>query len=92
MAFTGVPTEGDTALPMQKIVLEEIDLFGVRANRNTMEEVIPLVVSGRVRIKPLVTHTFGLADYGKALQNVRRPHRRRAQGPGQARRVIVMST
>jgi L-iditol 2-dehydrogenase len=67
VAFTGVPTEGDTALPMQKIVLEEIDLFGVRANRNTMEEVIPLVVSGRVRVKPLVTHTFGLADYGQAL-------------------------
>jgi L-iditol 2-dehydrogenase len=68
VAFTGVPTEGDTALPMQKIVLEEIDLFGVRANRNTMEEVLPLIVSERVRVKPLVTHTFGLADYGEALR------------------------
>jgi NADPH2:quinone reductase len=67
VAFTGVPTEGDTALPMQKIVLEEIDLYGVRANRNTMEEVIPLIVSGRVRVKPLVTHTFRLEDYGQAL-------------------------
>lgn len=67
VAFTGVPTGGDSPLPMQKIVLEEIDLFGVRANRNTMEEVIPLIVSGRVRVKPLVTHTFGLADYGQAL-------------------------
>jgi L-iditol 2-dehydrogenase len=67
VAFTGVPTEGDTPLPMQKIVLEEIDLFGVRANRNTMEEVIPLIVSGRVRVKPLVTHTFPLEDYGRAL-------------------------
>jgi len=67
VAFTGVPTEGDTALPMQKIVLEEIDLFGVRANRNTMEEVIPLIVSGRVRVAPLVTHTFPLEDYGQAL-------------------------
>jgi L-iditol 2-dehydrogenase len=67
VAFTGVPTDGDPALPMQKIVLEEIDLFGVRANRNTMEEVIPLIVSGRVRVKPLVTHTFALEDYGKAI-------------------------
>ena len=66
-AFTGVPTEGDAALPLQKIVLEEIDLFGVRANRNTMEEVIPLIVSGRVRVKPLVTHTFGIEQYGEAL-------------------------
>jgi L-iditol 2-dehydrogenase len=67
VAFTGVPIEGDTALPMQKIVLEEIDLFGVRANRNTMEEVMPLIVSGRVRVAPLVTHTFRLEDYGQAL-------------------------
>src|SRR5712692_5828206 len=67
VALTGVPTEGDTALPMQKIVLEEIDLFGVRANRNTMEEVMPLIVAGRVRVKPLVTHTFPLAEYGQAL-------------------------
>jgi len=70
VAFTGVPTGGggETALPMQKIVLEEIELYGVRANRNTMEEVLPLVVSGRVRVKPLVTHTFPLADYGEALR------------------------
>jgi L-iditol 2-dehydrogenase len=67
VAFTGVPTGGDVALPMQKIVLEEIDLFGVRANRNTMEEVMPLIVAGRVRIKPLVTHTFPLAEYAQAL-------------------------
>jgi L-iditol 2-dehydrogenase len=53
---------------MQKIVLEEIDLFGVRANRNTMEEVIPLIVSGRVRVKPLVTHRFPLEAYGEALR------------------------
>jgi L-iditol 2-dehydrogenase len=68
VAFTGVPTEGDAALPMQKIVLEEIDLFGVRANRNTMEEVLPLIVSGRVRVQPLVTHRFDLSDYGAALR------------------------
>lgn len=68
VAFTGVPTEGDAALPMQKVVLEEIDLFGVRANRNTMEEVIPLIISGRVRVEPLVTHTFPLEQYGEALR------------------------
>ena len=68
VAFTGVPIEGDARLPMQKIVLEEIDLFGVRANRNTMEEVLPLIVSGRVRVKPLVTHRFGLAEYDQALR------------------------
>ena len=67
VSFTGVPTEGDTPLPMQKIVLEEIDLFGVRANPNAMDEVMPLIVSERVRVKPLVTHTFPIEKYGEAL-------------------------
>lgn len=65
-SFTGIPTE-PVVLPMQKIVLEEIDLFGVRANPNAMDEVIPLIVSGRVRVRPLVTHTFPLEQYGQAL-------------------------
>jgi L-iditol 2-dehydrogenase len=66
VAFTGVPLEPAT-LPMQKIVLEEIDLYGVRANRGTMDEVIPLIVTGRVRVRELVTHTFPLERYGDAL-------------------------
>lgn len=66
VAFTGVPTE-PVRFPMQRIVLEEIDLYGVRANRNTMQEVMPLITSGRVRVKPLVTHTFSLEEYGAAL-------------------------
>ncbi len=66
-SFTGIPTE-PVSLPMQKIVLEEIDLYGVRANRGTMEEVIPLIMTGRVRVEPLVTHTFPLAQYGEALR------------------------
>jgi L-iditol 2-dehydrogenase len=68
VAFTGVPTEGAAGLPMQKIVLEEIDLYGVRANRGTREEVIPLIMTGRVRVNPLVTHTFPLERYGEALR------------------------
>lgn len=66
VAFTGVPTE-PVEFPMQRIVLEEIDLYGVRANQNTMEEVLPLITSGRVRVKPLVTHTFDIERYGEAL-------------------------
>jgi len=65
-SFTGIP-DTPVSLPMQKIVLEEIDLYGVRANPNAMEEVIPLIVSGRVRVKELMTHSFPLDDYGPAL-------------------------
>jgi L-iditol 2-dehydrogenase len=66
-SFTGIPNE-PVSLPMQKIVLEEIDLFGVRANPNAMDEVLPLIETGRVRVKELVTHTFPLEAYGEALE------------------------
>lgn len=66
-SFTGIPAE-PVSLPMQKIVLEEIDLAGVRANPNAMEEVLPLITSGRVRVAELVTHTFPIEEYGRALE------------------------
>jgi len=48
--------------------LEEVDLFGVRANRNTMEEIIPLMADGRVPAAKLITHHFPLRDFREALR------------------------
>jgi L-iditol 2-dehydrogenase len=67
VALTGVPLE-PAELPMQKIVLEEIDLYGVRANRGTMEEAIALIEGGRIRAKAIITHRFPLAQYAEALE------------------------
>jgi L-iditol 2-dehydrogenase len=67
VAFTGVPLE-PVELPMQKIVLEEIDLYGVRANRGTMEEAIALIEFGRIRAKAMITHRFPLEQYSEALE------------------------
>ena len=71
VAFTGVPLE-PAELPMQKIVLEEIDLYGVRANRGTMEEAIALVQVGRLRAEGVITHRFPLAEYAEALETFAR--------------------
>lgn len=67
VAFTGIPKE-PVEIDFQKIVLEEIDLHGVRANRNTMEEVIPLMTDGRIAAAKLITHHFKLADFSAALR------------------------
>jgi len=67
VSFTGVPLE-PVALPMQKIVLEEIDLYGVRANRGTMEEAIALMEAGRLRGQAMITHRFPLSEYAEALE------------------------
>ena len=67
VAFTGIPKE-PAAIDFQKIVLEEIDLYGVRANRNTMEEVMPLMSDGRIPAATLITHHFPLRDFAAALR------------------------
>src|SRR5438093_99827 len=67
VAFTGIPKEPAT-IDFQKIVLEEIDLYGVRANRSTMEEVIPLIADGRIPAAKLITHPFTLSQFGQALR------------------------
>jgi L-iditol 2-dehydrogenase len=67
VAFTGIPKE-PSSIDFQKIVLEEIDLYGVRANRNTMEEVIPLIADGRIPAGKLITHHFKLTNFREALR------------------------
>lgn len=67
VAFTGIPKE-PSSIDFQKIVLDEIDLYGVRANRNTMEEVIPLMADGRIQAERLITHHFPLPRFAEALR------------------------
>ena len=62
--FPPAPVE----LPITQIVMDEKDLLGVRADPNTCEEAIPLIASGAVRIKPMITHVFPLEEFEKALK------------------------
>jgi L-iditol 2-dehydrogenase len=66
VVFTAVPHD-EVAFPMQRIVLEELDLVGVRANRSTLEEVVPLVLDGRVPVGRLITHRFPLSAAAEAI-------------------------
>jgi L-iditol 2-dehydrogenase len=66
-AAIGIPLE-PAQLPIQRMVLDELDLVGVRANAGEMEQVIPLVTSGRIRAGALITHRFPLRDFGEAYR------------------------
>lgn len=66
VSLIGLPGE-DVALNVKKIVLDEIDFRGARANQNEQEEVVPLMLDGRIVTKPLWTHTFPLAQFNDAL-------------------------
>jgi len=55
-------------IPMDRVALNELDVYGVRANPNSCDEVIMLLDKGKANFKPLITHTFPLAEFGKALE------------------------
>lgn len=66
IVFSGLPKE-NAELPMLKIILEEMNLYGVRANQNTCEEVLPLMINGSIRPQDLITHTFPLKEFSRAM-------------------------
>ncbi len=67
IAVIGIPHE-EPILPMKRIVLDEIEIVGVRANPNTAEEALRLVQEGRIDWTPLFTHRFQLEDFAQALE------------------------
>lgn len=70
VALTGVPTEtlDLSRATVQHMVLQELDIYGVRANRGTCEEVIPLMAARRIDVAPLITHHFPLAEFAEAYR------------------------
>lgn len=66
VSVIGIP-HSDPSLPLKRIVLDEVEIIGNRANPNTAEEAIGLLVNNRVDLTPLLTHRFPLKDFAKAL-------------------------
>jgi L-iditol 2-dehydrogenase len=71
-AAVGIPTKG-VEIPMQRLVLDELELVGCRATAGEMRHVMPLVEQGRMRVREVTTHHFALADYGQALATFNDP-------------------
>jgi L-iditol 2-dehydrogenase len=65
VAVIGIPMEAAT-LPLQRVVLDEIDVVGVRAAAGEMPQAIALVAAGRIRLSELITHRFALEDFAEA--------------------------
>ncbi|MEM7333597.1 MAG: zinc-binding dehydrogenase [Chloroflexota bacterium] len=66
ISIIGIPIE-PVALNVKKLVLDEIDFRGARANQNEQEEVVPLMLDGRIDAKTLITHTYHLQKFEAAL-------------------------
>ena len=65
VAAIGIPLE-DARIPLQRIVLNELEVIGVRAAAGEMPEAIALVAAGRIRLGELITHRFPLRDFAEA--------------------------
>ena len=66
VSVIGLPKD-DVAVPIKRLVLDEIELVGNRANPNTLEKSIPMALQHKAEIEALITHVFPLKEYAKAL-------------------------
>jgi L-iditol 2-dehydrogenase len=73
VSVIGIPL-GEPQLPMKRIVLDEIEIIGDRANPNTAQDALSLLVNGRIDLAPLLTHRFPLSRFADALDTFE--HRR----------------
>jgi L-iditol 2-dehydrogenase len=67
VAVIGIPLEPVT-LPLRDVVLDELDVVGVRAAAGDMPRAIELVQGGQIKLAPLITHRFALRDYAEAYR------------------------
>ena len=67
VAVIGIPME-EAVVPLQRIVLDEIDVVGVRAAAGEMPHAIALAAAGRIRLGELITHRFSLEEFRAAYE------------------------
>jgi L-iditol 2-dehydrogenase len=67
VAVIGIAQE-DARIPLQRLVLDEIDLVGVRATAGEMPMAIALAAGGRLRLAELITHRYELEDFADAYR------------------------
>lgn len=65
-AAVGIPTQS-VEIPLQKLVLDELELVGSRASAGEMRRVMPHVAQGRMRVAEMITHRFPLSQYQRAI-------------------------
>ena len=67
IAVVGIPLD-EVVLPVRRIVLDEIDLYGARASAGEMTQVLPLVTARQIRLDMLITHRFHLEEFDRAYR------------------------
>jgi L-iditol 2-dehydrogenase len=71
VAVLGLAGAETATVSPDRLVLDEIDLLGIRSSPNAYAPMIELMASGAVDVSPLVTHVYELADVEKAFDALR---------------------
>jgi L-iditol 2-dehydrogenase len=66
VSVIGIP-HSEPTLPIKRLVLDEVELVGNRANPNTAAPTIEMLENGRIDLTPLLTHRFPLRAFDRAL-------------------------
>jgi L-iditol 2-dehydrogenase len=71
VALTGLTAGKTVEIPPDRLVLDEIDLMGIRSSPNAYPGMIALLASGAVQTGPLTRDTYALEQIGDALDALR---------------------
>jgi L-idonate 5-dehydrogenase len=64
----GTVGTADIPIPVNQLMVKEINFRGSMRYGNTFDEAIRLVAAGRIKVQPFINHVFALDDSAKALQ------------------------
>jgi L-iditol 2-dehydrogenase len=67
VAVLGLSGGKPSAIDVDRLTLDEIDLMGIRSSPNAYPAMIELMRSGKVDLSPLVTHVYPLEEVAEAL-------------------------
>lgn len=68
IGIVGMPSPGNLeAIDNRKLIIDEISIFGSRANPNVSARLLSMISSGLLDINKFITHLFSIDDYEKAF-------------------------
>jgi L-iditol 2-dehydrogenase len=67
VSFVGIPKLESAQIPLKTVILNQITLYGVRANPNITENVVSMFANRIVKAEKMITHRFPIDDFDNAL-------------------------
>ena len=72
VSLVGLTGNKPVELNMDRLVLDEIDVFGVRSSPNAYPELIALIAAGKVNVRRLVSRVYPLQRINEAFEAFRK--------------------